>query len=86
MLVYLLSTFLGFGADLLRVEVPTGFRWINRIVSSQCITYFHRSMFEQVRSLSNLIPPRWPDNPDIFSDSLVFPEYPEKYLETSDLD
>jgi hypothetical protein len=43
MLVSLLSTFLGFGADLLRFEVPASFRWINRLVSSQCITYFHRS-------------------------------------------
>jgi hypothetical protein len=48
MLVSLLSTFLGFGADLLRVEVPASFRWINRLVSSQCITYFRRPKFEQV--------------------------------------
>jgi hypothetical protein len=48
MLVNLLSPFLGFGADLLLVEVSAGPRWINRLVSSHCITYFHRSMFEQV--------------------------------------
>jgi hypothetical protein len=48
MLVSLLSTFLGLGVDLLRVEVPTSFRWINRLVSSQCITDFHRSKFEKV--------------------------------------
>jgi hypothetical protein len=48
MLVPCLNTYLGFGADLLRVEVPTGFEWINRLVSLQCITYFHRFTFEQV--------------------------------------
>jgi hypothetical protein len=39
---------LKFGAYILCVEVPTSFRWINRLVSSQCIIYFHRSKFEQV--------------------------------------
>jgi hypothetical protein len=34
MLVSLLSTFLGFGVDLLRVEVPAGSKWLNRLVSS----------------------------------------------------
>jgi hypothetical protein len=48
MLVSILSTYLGFGADLLCVEVPTRFEWINRLVLSQCITYFHRFTFEQV--------------------------------------
>jgi hypothetical protein len=48
----LLSSILGFGADLLRVEVSTGSRWINRLVSSKCITYYRRSMFEQVYVLS----------------------------------
>jgi hypothetical protein len=48
MLGSILSTYLVFGADLLRGEVPTRFEWINRLVSSQCITYFHRSTFEQV--------------------------------------
>jgi hypothetical protein len=48
MLVSLLSTYLGFGADLLRVEVPASFEWINRLVSSQCIAYFHSFTFEQV--------------------------------------
>jgi hypothetical protein len=43
-----LNTYLGFGADLLCVEVPTRFEWINRLVSSQYITYFHRLTFEQV--------------------------------------
>jgi hypothetical protein len=47
MLVSLLSTHLGFGADLLRVEVLASFEWINRLVSSQCITYF-RFTFEQI--------------------------------------
>jgi hypothetical protein len=47
-LVSCLNTYLGFGADLLRVEVPTSFEWINRLVSPQCITYFHRFTFEQV--------------------------------------
>jgi sorbitol-specific phosphotransferase system component IIBC len=48
MLVYLLSSFLGFGADLLRGVVLVGSRWRNRLVSSHYITYFRRSMFEQV--------------------------------------
>jgi hypothetical protein len=48
MLVSILSTYIGFGADLLCVEVPARFEWINRLVSSQCITYFHRFTFEQV--------------------------------------
>jgi hypothetical protein len=48
MLVSLLSTYLVFGADLLRGEVSTRLEWINRLVSSQCITYFHRFTFEQV--------------------------------------
>jgi hypothetical protein len=48
MLVPLLSTYLGFGVDLLCVEVSTRLEWINRLVSSQCITYFHRFSFEQV--------------------------------------
>jgi hypothetical protein len=43
-----LSTYLGFGADILRVKVPASFEWINRLVSSQCINYFHRFTFEQV--------------------------------------
>jgi hypothetical protein len=33
MLVYFLSSILGLGADLLRVEVSAGSRWINRLVS-----------------------------------------------------
>jgi hypothetical protein len=33
----------------------------------------------------NLIPHR-PDNPEIFLDSPDFPEYPEKYPKTPDLD
>jgi hypothetical protein len=48
MLVSILSTYLGFDADLLRGEVPTRLELINRLVSSQCITYFHRFTFEQV--------------------------------------
>jgi hypothetical protein len=48
MLVSLLSTYLGFGVDLLRVEVPASLEWINRLVSSQCITYFHIFTFELV--------------------------------------
>jgi hypothetical protein len=85
MLVPLLSTYLGFGPDLLRGEVSTRLKWINRLVSSQCITYFHRFTFEQVQFLSNLIPPDRPEYPDIFPDSPDFPEYPEKYPETPDL-
>jgi hypothetical protein len=32
----------------IQVKASVSFRWINRLVSSQCITYFHRSKFEQV--------------------------------------
>jgi hypothetical protein len=56
MLVLLLSTYLGFGADLLCVEVYARLEWMNMLVSSQYITYFHRFTFEQVQFLSNLIP------------------------------
>jgi hypothetical protein len=48
MLVSLLSTYLGFDADLPRGEVSARLKWINMLVSSQCITYFHRFTFEQV--------------------------------------
>jgi hypothetical protein len=48
MLASLLSTFLGFCANLLRVDILAVFKWINRLVSSQCIIYFHKFMFEQV--------------------------------------
>jgi hypothetical protein len=48
MLVSIFSTYLGFGADLLRGEVPIRFEWINKLVSTQSITYFHRFTFEQV--------------------------------------
>jgi hypothetical protein len=49
MLVSFLSTFLGFGADLLRIEVLASFRWINRL----CLISVHNIFsyiykFEQV--------------------------------------
>jgi hypothetical protein len=37
-----------FGADLPHGEVSTRLEWINKLVSSQCITYFHIFTFEQV--------------------------------------
>jgi hypothetical protein len=85
MLVSLLSTYLGFGADLPRGEVSARLEWIKRLVSSQCITYFHRFTFEQVQFLSSLISPDRSEYPDIFPDSPDFPEYLEKYPETPDL-
>jgi hypothetical protein len=85
MLVPLLSTYLEFGADLLCVEVSARLVWINRIVSSQCITYFHRFTFEQVYFLLNLIPPSQAGISGHFSGFSGFPEYPEKYPETLDL-
>jgi hypothetical protein len=75
MLVSLLSIYLGFGADLPRGEVSTRLEWINRLISSQFITYFHRFTFEQV--YVEFVSPLTGRNIRTFSRILRFEKYPE---------
>jgi hypothetical protein len=50
MLVSCLNTYLGFGADLLRAEVPTGSKWINRLISPHALPIFTDLLLSKFKS------------------------------------